>query len=98
MIEHRYGDSSEDTFVWTITEKYIKDRLKSPSTAKCGTYVLDPNPDRISVVKIEHNTWQVSGWVEAENSYGATPRTDFTVRVHYLDELEQYTFSGLKEK
>ena len=34
----------------------------------------------------KNNTWSVEGWVEAQNSYGATLRNDFVVKLTYSSD------------
>lgn len=56
----------------TACENQVKDRLKSPSTAKFNSDVTGVGP------------FTVTGTVDSENSFGATLRSSFqcTVKVH----------------
>ena len=54
-------------------EKAVSDSLKSPSTAKFCKYT-----DMIAT-DLGGNRWKVSGYVDAQNSFGATVRTNWTV-------------------
>lgn len=56
--------------IWVITQKDIKERLKAPSTAKF------PTLSDVSMSK-SGNEVTVVGWVDAQNSFGATIRNDF---------------------
>lgn len=74
-----YGHDKFDAMV--IAEKVVKDNLKSPSTAefcKSSEYT----------VSCVGNTWTVKGYVDAQNSFGATLRNNFTVK---------FTFSSSNE-
>ncbi len=79
-----YGHDKFDAMV--IAEKAVKNQLKSPSSAKfCST----------SAATITHsgNTWTVSGWVEAQNSFGATLRNNFRVRFTFNSQ-SNYTIES----
>ena len=65
-----YGHDKFDAFV--IAEKAVKDKLKSPSTAQFCTTTE-------ATIGRNGNTWTVKGWVDAQNSYGATVRANFVV-------------------
>ena len=84
---HTKDSSDKDSFghdkfdAITIAEKEVKKQLKSPSTAKfCKTSEY--------TVTVNKNKWTVSGWVDAQNSFGATLRNTFTVTI---------TFTSVKE-
>lgn len=57
---------------FTIAQMIVKDNLRAPSTAKFCS-VVD--------AKITHTglSYTVSGWVDAQNGFGAMIREDFTV-------------------
>lgn len=63
---------SEKGFAWAVAEREIKERLKSPSTAKFPTY------NHATIMK-SGNKFKVEGYVDAENSFGAKLRVNFTV-------------------
>ena len=56
---------------WVCAEDIVKSSLKSPSSAKFCKY------PEATITYSGDNDWVVSGWVDAQNSYGATIRTDF---------------------
>lgn len=71
-----YGHDMYDALA--IAEKAVKEKLKSPATAvfcKSSEYT----------VSCVGNTWTISGYVDAQNSFGATLRNTFNVKI---------TFSG----
>lgn len=53
--------------------KAVEDKLKSPSTAKFCSY-----PD-MTAENLGGNKWRISGYVDAQNSFGATLRENWTV-------------------
>lgn len=65
-----YGHTKGDAFA--IAEKAVKDKLKSPSTAKFCSVTE-------ATIGCSGNTWVVRGWVDAQNGFGATVRTQFAV-------------------
>lgn len=69
-----YGNETYDAYWDAKTE--VENRLKAPSTAEfCKGYEAD--------VTRNGSTWTVSGWVDAQNSFGATIRSDFSVKITY---------------
>lgn len=62
-----------DSEAWTCAKKAVKDSLKSPSSAKFCS-ITDA-----TVTHIGNGRYRVSGWVDAENSFGAVIREYFTV-------------------
>lgn len=65
-----YGHTKGDAFA--IAEKAVKGKLKSPSTAKFCSVTE-------ATIGCSGNTWVVRGWVDAQNGFGATIRTQFAV-------------------
>lgn len=76
--------------LWALAEKAVKNELKSPSTAK---FPASYGSADVSFGQIG-DMYTVSAWVEAENSLGATMRTNFTVYAYrealtfYADHVE----------
>lgn len=64
------GPSSIDAYV--MSQKFVEDRLKTPSTAKFPTYKEE------MVVQLNDNRFKVSAYVDAQNTFGATIRTHYT--------------------
>jgi len=52
----------------------VRDQLKAPSTAKFSSVWASKNND---------GTWVVKGYVDAQNSFGATIRSSFKVMLKY---------------
>ncbi len=69
-----YGHTKSD--VQLIAKSEIRDRLKAPSTAE---FEWSPTTKRLG------NSWTVSGYVDAQNSFGAMIRSNYSIKI---------TFSG----
>ncbi len=77
----QFGHS--EAYAKFTAEDIVKRELKSPSTAKfCST--------RDATITRSGNTWTVSGWVDAQNSFGATIRNNFTVKFTFT-QGDSYT-------
>ena len=68
---------------YTIAEDTVTAQLKAPSTADFS----NKNETSISV---HNNVWIVRGWVEAQNSFGATIRNTYTVQITFTS-ADEYT-------
>lgn len=67
------GARHTDSEAWTCAKKIVKDNLKSPSSAKfCA--ISDA-----TITHVGNGQYRVSGWVDAQNSFGAVIREYFTV-------------------
>lgn len=62
---------------WGLAVKAVKAKLKSPSSAK---FPFSYASDSVTITK-SSSTYYVNAWVEADNSFGANLRTDFTVTI-----------------
>ena len=76
-----YGYDSEE--IKYIAKKAVLDKLKAPSTAKFS-------PSSETTIKQSDNEWIVEGWVESENSFGATIRNSYEVKITVIGE-ERHT-------
>lgn len=61
-----------DDEAFAVAQKIVKENLKSPSTAKFCSILQ-------ASVSNSGNKYTVTGWVDSQNSFGATLRTSFTV-------------------
>ncbi len=59
-------------------------QLKSPSQA------IYPDFSEFNVGQIDADTWEISGYCDAPNSYGALTRDNFNVCIQYADEEFKY--------
>ena len=64
---------------YVIAQQFVKNALKSPSTASFGWQTADECVTGAD----SRGRYRVRGWVDAQNSYGATMRSTFTVTVRY---------------
>ena len=82
--EDGFGHNKFDAIV--IAEKTVKNNLKSPSTANfCSTSDY--------TISCSENEWTVSGYVDAQNSFGAELRSNFTVTFTFSSS-ENYTVNS----
>lgn len=67
-----------------MAKDYVRLRLKSPSTA---TFPNSADPD-VTIVNVGPADWEVRGYVDAENSFGAKLRTRYSCMLHYQGDRE----------
>lgn len=67
-------------------EQAVREQLKSPSTAKFSTQSK-------TTITSDGDTWTVEGWVEAQNSFGATVRNNYTVVITFTGK-NQYSIDS----
>lgn len=67
---------------YIMAERFVKERLKSPSTAKFPGRSVTKN----QIIKGEDNQYIISSYVDSQNSFGATIRTNFMVIVKQVDK------------
>jgi len=73
-------DKREEALV--MAQQFIKDRLKSPSTASFGSFFKGEfQSAEKCVTPIENQEYIVRGWVDSQNSFGGTVRTNFMIRI-----------------
>lgn len=78
LPESKGGDKDFDA--WYFATEFVKDSLKAPSTSKFSPY-------RESVsVNMGNSHYQVIGWVDAENSFGAMLRKGWIVKLRHDDK------------
>lgn len=73
---------------YVMAKRVVSDKLKSPSTAKFQPY------DE-SIVKTNGELYQVTLWVDAENSFGAKIRSKFIVMIKY--DGKNYALQSIQE-
>ena len=66
---------------WTMAETFVAKLLKSPSTASFGSVFGEYQDPRECVRSLGKGIYQVTGWVDSQNGFGATVRTHFIVNV-----------------
>ena len=63
------------TMAFVMAKRFVEKQLKSPSTADFCSY------SKNRVRNIDECTFEVSGFVDSQNSFGATLRSNFVVTV-----------------
>lgn len=84
------GDRTVDKYNADVfAEDFVKEKLKSPSSAKFAS------TSEKTIKEVETNVWEVSGWVDSENSFGASIRSNFKVKMEYDPEEESWTLKDI---
>lgn len=68
------NDWNTESWAKSYAQIIVKDNLKAPSTAKFCNTAREMTAKNLGGAK-----WRVTGWVDAENSFGAMIRSDFEV-------------------
>lgn len=76
-LHENTDDTSNDRNIdaWVCAQNAVQEELKSPSSADFCTYPEATIKDR------GNDKYSITGWVDADNSFGANIRTDFTVKL-----------------
>lgn len=71
-----YEVTDDDTLgeIWAMAQSFVEDKLKSPKSADFPVY----GDSNVSITN-SGNYYKVSGYVDAENSFGAEIRTTFSL-------------------
>jgi len=64
---------------WLMSQEFVKDQLKAPSTASFPSY------SESYVTDFGGGRFRVNGYVDAENSFGAKLRSRFTCTLNSQD-------------
>ena len=67
---------NDETEAWVAAQLIVEKQLKSPSTAKFC------RKGEATIVR-DGNSWTVTGYVDAQNSFGATLRNEFAVQITF---------------
>lgn len=72
------GPNHDKSTAWIMTQDFVEKRLSSPSTAEF------PNSSNSGVeIKQSSTTYNINGFVDSENGFGAMIRTNFQAEVRY---------------
>lgn len=74
-----FSNTESAAKVWA--EHIVKQNLKSPSTAKFCNRLMEMKAESLGGAK-----WKVTGWVDSQNSFGATVRSDFVVKLELIKD------------
>lgn len=72
-----------------MSHVFIKDQLKAPATADFA----DCNDPETYVAHLAGNAWKVSSYVDAQNSFGALLRSDYTTMMRYEPSTDRWTLT-----
>ena len=75
------------------SESHVRAQLRSPSTAK---FPGGPWREGVRIGELEKCTWLVKSWVDSQNGFGATIRTDYAAVMEYLPESKEWKVSSLE--
>lgn len=78
------GSNDRKRDAWVCAIDVVENRLKSPSSADFCSY------PEATITDLGNNRYKIQGYVDAQNSFGATVRSKFTVTL-------TLTESGYKE-
>lgn len=77
-------EQDNKSMAYVMCENWVKDRLKSPSTAEFPSVFSG----KLDNVYKDGTTYSVTSYVDSENSFGATLRTGFTCETTQTSEDE----------
>jgi hypothetical protein len=83
------GSKSNDREAYMMCQQFTDKGLKAPATAKYQPY------SEIHVISVTLNNYQMSYYVDAENSFGATIRNTFSCSIKYLPNTNQWQLIDL---
>ena len=73
------SSSSEDLLAYIYAEDFVKQRLKSPSTAKfAGTF-----EKRDHITQVGDREYRISSYVDSQNGFGATIRSKWSCTIYF---------------
>ena len=72
-------DSNNDSMAWIMAQDFIEKRLSSPSTAEFPRYYQLPD----NAIRKTGDNYIIDAYVDSQNGFGATIRTNFIVNVRY---------------
>lgn len=83
------GSGGDDQGAIAYCHQFVEQQLKSPSSADFPSF-----PDH-QVTKVGDQEWKVSAWVDADNSFGAKLRTNWTCDISYEESTGTWTLHDL---
>lgn len=75
---------------WVMAQEFVLKSLKSPSTAK---FPFSRSSEGVNISTLGNKRYSVSGWVDAQNSYGAVVRTKWNCTV--VDKGDTWGLEGV---
>ncbi|MFO7948120.1 MAG: hypothetical protein R6V19_15045 [Armatimonadota bacterium] len=78
-------DDDKTTEAWVMAKEFVKEGLKSPGTADFGSvWGGDWQSTDDCIEHIGDGKYRAEGWVDAENTFGATVRIEFVCEVEHV--------------
>lgn len=84
------GSGGDEDGAIAYCHQFVEDRLKSPGSADF------PSFGEHQVATVSEQQWRVSSYVDAENSFGASLRTDWTCEISYDEGAGEWTLVDLQ--
>ena len=89
--ERAERDCHDKALAFQMAESFVKNRLKSPSTAKFAS-IID---DEVSMKNTENCTHIVKSFVDSQNVFGATIRNRYIAVLTYSKETDRWTLDKI---
>ena len=74
------SDNPDKIEAYVMSQEFVKERLKAPATADFPWY------DENFVKELGDNKFEVNAYVDAENSFGAKVRTNYSCVLKYVGD------------
>ena len=74
--------SSQDLLAFNYSEEFVKERLKSPSTASFPR----SSEKRDYITKLGENKYLIEAWVDSQNGFGAMIRSKYSCTITFVDD------------
>lgn len=81
---------NDEDYAYVAAKNLIKEKLKSPNSAKFSHIT------ETTVTKYNGCIFEFSGYVDAQNSFGAMLREDYKIKVKYSETKDTYYLIDLK--
>lgn len=72
--------------VWNTAKEFVRQQLKSPSTANFDSTHSDYQDPDDCVLQTGQYTYTVRGWVDGQNAFGGTVRNNFVCKLRYAGD------------
>ncbi len=76
--------------ILSAAEDFVKAKLKSSSTSEFSSL------DETSIIETDPNVYEVRGFVDAQNSFGAQLKNNYYVRLHFSPYNKTYSATDIK--
>ena len=81
-VLNEYGEDYkiQNTAACIMSQQYVKDKIKSPSTAKFQKCITAKHGG-VQVVYVGNQTYNTLGYVDTQNSFGAIVRIEYVTQI-----------------